>query len=139
MTLNGKTKIMAFGRNQGTINVTLYGSQLDNVTTMRYLGVVLDPELNFQKHVDYICGKAKSAFNKLACLLKSRKGIPPTLGLQLFKALVRPHLELQVGCWGFKVANHLTVLRKTQDEFLRRLCGAFKNSSREAVRDISSQ
>jgi len=100
MELNiNKTKVMFFGDGQEHINITINHEKIENVKTFKYLGVVLDPELNFSAHVDYTVGKAKRASAKVSRLIDGRKGIDIRTGIHLYKTLVRPHLEYAVPVW----------------------------------------
>jgi len=97
MELNiNKTKVMYFGGREH-INITINQENVENVTSFKYLGVVLDPELNFSAHVDYTVGKAKRAAAKVSRLIDGRKGIDVRTGIHLYKTLVRPHLGACLG------------------------------------------
>ena len=59
-----KTKSMLIA-NQKTVNhfknsslaFKVQNSNLDLVSEIKYLGVIIDPNLNFKKHIDYVCKK----------------------------------------------------------------------------------
>ena len=56
MTLNvSKTKVMLFGAGKGdTIDLKMDQEAIEQVTRFKYLGVVLDEELDFTLQVDYV-------------------------------------------------------------------------------------
>ena len=48
-------------RNIFAFSYTLYNHFLENVNEAKYLGIVIDSKLNFNKHIDSVCKKANSA------------------------------------------------------------------------------
>lgn len=55
-----KCNSISFGRNRSKIDYQyqLSGHILDNVTTIKDLGIIFDVSLNFNAHIDYVCQKA---------------------------------------------------------------------------------
>ena len=103
MYLNqGKTQVVIFGRDveNETINLTLNNLKIEQKKSKTHLGVLLDSKLTFEKHVDNICGKALRAMAKLGGLLNGRRGISIPVGTDLYKTLVRPHMEHGRFCMG---------------------------------------
>ena len=58
------------------LTVSLNNETIDLVTEFKYLGIVLDKQLTFDKHVDYICRKI---FVKIKMLGKVRQYISQKL------------------------------------------------------------
>ena len=56
----------------------------------KFLGVVIDSELNWEKHVAAV---RKKCFGGLAKLRRLRNTIPVNLRSGLFNALIKPHLD----------------------------------------------
>ena len=77
----------------GKIDIKTHGSLVDNVTSYKYLGILLDSDLNFSMHIEYAVGKAKRASAKVSRLIEGDKGVPVHTGIELYKTLVRPHLQ----------------------------------------------
>jgi len=100
MVLNvPKTKVMLFGGSTtDTIDLRINGVKIEQVNRMKYLGMLLDPLLNFSLHVDYAAATAKRSAARICNLFDGRVGISVQLGLQLYKSLVRPHLEYVHQC-----------------------------------------
>ena len=74
LTINSeKTKVMYFGTRQvtqkvGTIDIKHNNIQLESVDQMKYFGIILDHNLTFDKHVQYIkkkCGGRLRMLGKL--------------------------------------------------------------------------
>jgi len=86
MELNAqKTKVMLFGDSVNQVNVKINDNILDCVTSYKYLGVILDTQMDFAMQVDYAVGKAKRAMAKVGTLIDDRKGIPIHTGIDLYR------------------------------------------------------
>jgi len=107
-------------------------SKMFTVTTYKYLGVVLDQQLDFSLQVDYAVGKAKRAMAKVGSLIAGTRGIPADIGIQLYKSLVRPHLE-----YAFPVWTNIKDKDIDKLQCLRRVMGAKLHSS-SAAREVIS-
>ncbi len=92
LTLNlAKCKVMMFGTGHtlrgvdgGSVNVAALGTTIEVVEEFKYLGVILDPKMNFSKHADYIARKCSS---RLRMLGKTRKFVTAKTSLILYKKL----------------------------------------------------
>jgi len=96
---------------------------------MKYLGMWLDPLLNFTLHVNYAKATAKRAAARICNLFDGREGISIQLGVQLYKSLVRPHLEYAAPVKASANAKDLDKLNKLHIQCLRRIIGAKSHSS----------
>ncbi len=91
LTLNvKKTKFVIFGSKHklaGNRDTPLYinQEQIERVKSIKYLGMILDEQLNFEEHIDYLISKT---VNKLGILRKSREFLDQKTSLLLYKSLV---------------------------------------------------
>ena len=69
-------------------------------------------------------------------LSPGREGIGVQIGINLYKALVRPHLEYAIPAWANISDKDLTKLENVQIQCLRRVIGAKAHSSSVAVEVI---
>lgn len=84
-----KTKVMLVGTHQRLARVTNFSitarnKSLDRVYQFKYLGVILDPCLSWNDHIDYIASKISS---RLGMLRKARKIIPRASCITLWSCL----------------------------------------------------
>ena len=121
-----KTKVMLVGTHQRLARVTNFGitarnKSLDRVYQFRYLGVILDPCLSWNDHIDYIASKISS---RLGMLRKARKIIPRASCITLYDSMVLPLFDYCSAVWsGCGITNR---------EYLNRL-------QRRAVRIIEGR
>ena len=96
LTLNiKKTKFVIFGsrhklRQMPALNLSINNEKLEQVTSMKYLGVILDDILSFDPHVDYMHSKA---VKKLGIVRKAREFLDLGTSVRLYKSLVLPHID----------------------------------------------
>jgi len=82
---------------------------------------------------DYAVGKAKRASAKVYRLKHGDKGSPVSVGINLFKTLIRPHMEYGIPVWASIAEKDLVTLENVQTQCLRRIIGAKAHSSSSAV------
>ena len=56
--------------------------------------MMLDPKLDFGLQVGYAVSKAKLASAKVFGLIDGRRGVPVQIGINLYKALICPHMSI---------------------------------------------
>ena len=90
-----KTKVMIFGNSSDKVKTMIEGSEIEQASSYKYFGVILDTGLDFGHAV----GKAKRASTKVFSLIDGRHGISVHIGIILYNRLVRPHLEYAFPVW----------------------------------------
>ena len=73
--------------NMHEITLKLYGESIEKVEFMKYLGVLLDSKLSFDKHVEYITEKAS---RKLGLIRKLNECLNRPTVLTLYKSPILP-------------------------------------------------
>ena len=81
----GKTQLVSFDRsnNNGSIDVKMCGSILEEKSSFNMLGLTLD-------WGSYIFSIAKTASKKIGALIRSMKFVSPEVALYLYKSTIRP-------------------------------------------------
>ena len=138
MDLNAKTKVMSFGSCQLKLCIFVNGKQIEEVSIHKLLGVWVDRQLAFDKHCEFACSKSKAAFLKISILLNGRKGLPVGIGLDTYKALIRPHMEYAIPAWAFCGMNYMNQFESVQKLCLYSILGAFRSSASAAVEVIAA-
>ena len=87
-----KTKSMYFDTAQklsqsNVTNVRLYGIEIENVTSYKYLSLVLDQRLRFDARVDHLVKKLTPKLSTLRCI---RKYLTIPASLYLYCSLIEP-------------------------------------------------
>jgi len=93
-------------------------------------------QFDFEMQVDYAVGKAKRALSKISMLMKDRQGISIKIAVDLYKSLVRPHLEHAIPSWASISEKDLAKLECAESQCLKRITGAMSQSALSAVEVI---
>ena len=106
-----KCKVMHIGKNNTKYDYTLFGQNLTKVTSERDLGVIISNDLKPTKH----CISASEKANKILGLIaRSFDFKNPSIINQLYRSLVRPHLEYAVSVWSPNLIKDIDRLERVQ-------------------------
>ena len=75
-------------RNPLVLHYTINGSQIKRVSSIKYLGVIINSKITWSDHVTYISQKANTA-----------KRCPPSVKIKCYESYVRPILEYCSTVW----------------------------------------
>ena len=93
-------------------------TKINNVDTMRYLGVWLDRKFTFEEHVKQVVRRASGDIAKLARLITNKFQLAPTTIVRLYLARTRPKIEYGLNLY-VNSEKTLEKLNKIQNKFLR--------------------
>ena len=101
MLNHSKTKVMLMGTHQKlssvqSFTVSVNDKDLERVYKFKYLGVILDPCLTWNDHIEHIGNKISS---RLGMLRRARKVIPKEACITLFNAMVLPLFDYCCVVW----------------------------------------
>jgi len=93
-----KCEVISITRKQRPIlhPYTLHGHLLKHTDTVKYLGVHISRDLQWDKHIDYITTKANSTLGFVRCNIKISN---PQIKECAYNTLVRPILEYSQTVW----------------------------------------
>ena len=98
------------------INLDINGVNIEQLKSIKLFGVFLDSELNFSEHISSVCRKASQ---QIGVLRRLRKIIPTHAKLQLYKAVILPHLTYCSTIWHFCRASDKRKVDRLQERALR--------------------
>ena len=84
-----KTKLMAINSNCD-INLEINGKSIEQVKSIKYLGVVIDNELKLNEHIEYTC---KKIVKKVGFLRSLRNKMDTFTAIQIYNTMIKPHFE----------------------------------------------
>lgn len=117
-----KTKVMHFRvrrkKNQTIKDVKLNGEVVQVVRSFKYLGLIIDDELNWKEHISKVCSKMAS-LSGILCKLKHF--IPRTILMKIYYALGHSHLNYLVGVWGCASKTLIKQVQTLQNRCLKHI------------------
>ena len=105
--------------------------ELETSAIEKDLGVLVDNELNFESHIDYVIKKASS---KKAQILRNFSYRSKKVLVPLFKTLVRPILEYANSVWVSSYRNQINLLEAVQRKFTKHILEAKKLKYEDRLR-----
>ena len=113
------------------IRLCIQGKQITQVSTIMFLGVMIDEKLNLKAHVSYISGKISRA---IGVITKARNLGKEAL-LSLYYILIYPYLTYCHHVWGSTYQYNIDTLKKIQKKAVRIICSANPFSHTEKLYD----
>ena len=125
-----KTKAMVFGSRHTLaqldgISVRHNEAEIELVDKMKYLGIILDPQLKFSEHVSYL---KKKLIGRIKMLGKLRPLVGQDITLTLYKSLVLPVLDYCDVVYMTATKEQLGRLQLIQNQSCRIILRAHKRS-----------
>ena len=93
-----RQKTIPFHPNIKIINNNSNTSQpLEMKNYIRYLGILIDSNLSWKFHIDYVCQKVSKTIGIIA---KLRHFVPRHVLLTLYRSLILPYISYSICAWG---------------------------------------
>jgi hypothetical protein len=109
-----------------TLNLSLYGTSLENVECQKILGVYIDKNLTWRSHIDCLC----NSVSQLIGLLSSKKKcLPYTYRLLFYKSYILPKIDYCITIWGKASHNLLDRIWRLQKRAIRIICNLSFNGA----------
>ena len=118
-----KTKVIIFSRSvlarKAELNLKLYGETLKVYPQVKFLGLIFDCQLTFQKHFEEIINRCNTKFHRIRLLVNQKWGPSPSTIIQIYKQCVRPIFEY--GCLSTITASDhiISKIQRLQNKFIR--------------------
>ena len=120
----GKTQLVLFdwSENDGSIDVKMDGSVLDEKSSFRMLGLTFSSKLDWGSCIIPI---AKTASKKFGALIRSVRFLSPEVALYLYKSTICPRMEYCCHVWAGAPSYYLELLGKLKNEYILQLLHPF--------------
>ena len=130
-----KTKLMAFGSRSKVKRcknavIKLNGDKVKMVPSFKYLGVTLDPTLNFNQHISSVI---RTVQHKILLLGKVKRYLTNNVALKIYKAMILPYLDYADVIFCKANAADLEKLQKLQNRCLKLCLGQHRLFSTNRV------
>ena len=100
------------------------GVQINRVTEARFLGVIIDENLTWSKHVNTV----KVKMNRyVGIMYKLKRHLPMKARLQIYQSFIQSHINFCSLVWGFTSKSHIDSLFTKQKQGVRIVMPGFVN------------
>lgn len=114
-----KTSVMSFfqcGTNNLLGDIYCGGDLIEKKSDVKFLGLILQDNLKWEKHIDYVCNK----INRNSYILKRlSQYLPANLLLTIYYGVIYSHLNYGIEIWGSAAAKYMDRLLVIQKKVLR--------------------
>ena len=118
-----KTKVIIFSRSllarKAELNLTLYGEPLKSYPQVKFLGIIFDSKLTFQKHFEDVLERCNHRYHRLRLLANKKWGPSPATLTQIYKQCVRPIFEYGSLSTITASDNIISKIQRLQNKFIR--------------------
>ena len=123
---SSKSKCMLIGTRQRLANSSLLihinGTFLENCEYTKLLGLYIDSNLTWNKHVDFLCKKLSK---KLGILYRYSKILPKYTLHIIYNTLIQPDIDYAISLWGHCAILYFNKIQRLQNRCGRIICNNF--------------
>ena len=122
-----KTKYMIFSRARSLellSTLTKANLPIERLTESKFLGVIVDENLTWNRHIKTI--QTKMA-RYIGLMYKLKSQLPLKVKIQIFHSFVQSHINYCSLVWGFSTKNNIDSLFRTQKKGMRAVIPGFIN------------
>ena len=101
------------------LNLTLYGEPLKIYPQVKFLGIIFDSQINFQKHSEDILERCNTRYYRLRLLANKKWRPSPATLIQIYKQCVRPIFEYGSLSTIIVSDNIISKIQRLQNKFIR--------------------
>jgi len=120
-----KCKVMLFGTHKKVHNKQIVLKREDDiieqVTQFKYLGVMLDNTLKFDKHIEFVFAKLART---IGYITQIKKYLPKQVLILLYNALILPHIDYGLIIWGTSAKFLILKVQRLQNRYARLILNA---------------
>jgi hypothetical protein len=112
----------------------LNGQAIERVESTKFIGIVLDSTINWNKHIQYFRSKISRS---IGIICKARKIFSVTTLVTLYNSFIYPYLIYCIEVWGSAADIHISSLFRLQKKTIRIIKSApFKATTKPLFREL---
>lgn len=106
-------------------------------TSLKYLGLILDPKLTYSKHIDSILTKTDKLIKSLYPLINRRSKLSTSNKVLLYKSIFRPTISYAAPVWGKCAKTHIKRVQVLQNKVLKIMLDKPRDFSTSSLHQIA--
>ena len=104
------------------IDVNINGTNIEQVRTVKYLGVTIDENLTWNDHISALC---KNLGFKISTLSRIKNMVTPEMLKTVYNSIIQPTIDYAITVWGHTSAENLSKIQRLQNKAARIICNNF--------------
>ncbi|XP_035911816.1 uncharacterized protein LOC118512062 isoform X2 [Anopheles stephensi] len=134
-----KTKFMIFSKKPQNITIQIRNQRIEKVTVYKYLGVWIDGNLFFKKHVEELKDKARKRLQLVRRICNTKNNLSPTKTITVHRAIIRNILETGSLYTLNAKKNLLNSMNSITNQSLRKVTGCSKTTPINTLMAIAAE
>ena len=102
------------------IDLKIDGHKIEQTAKTKFLGVIIDSQLTWKYHINYICGKIARG---IGIIIKARKLLNQETLVTLYYSFIYPYMQYCNHVWGNTCITYLKKIHVLQKRIVRVLAG----------------
>lgn len=94
-----KTQAITFTRKSKSCKITMTNQPILFNNQIKYLGLIIDRDLKFIKHSEYVIEKSKKLFHKISTFIRPTWGVSPENIRTIYHQVIQPIICYAAGIW----------------------------------------
>lgn len=116
MLIASQQKLRSITNSDDCLNITVQGTHIEQVTSEKMLGVLIDNSLTWNQQVQKV---KKTVLFKIHILRKIKKYLPLNIRKMFYNYYIKPHLDYCCSVWGETSKKNHIILTKLQKQAAR--------------------
>lgn len=116
MLLCSKTNRNKYKLEIQNVNIVIEGEKIEFVNNFKYLGIIIDNDLNFKSHASYIIKKIAC---KVGLFRRISQCLPIQSKIQVYQAIIAPHVDYCSSVLFLLNKNEIEKIQKLQNKAMR--------------------
>nr|CAD2193483.1 unnamed protein product [Meloidogyne enterolobii] len=113
-----KTFVLHLGKDNPRDQYKIFNNTINEVQSIRDLGIIIDDKLRFKEHINIIIRNAYLRMKTIFRIIKSRK---TSTWILIYKSYIRPMLEYAPESWNTLYKTEINSLEKCQKFFTKKV------------------
>jgi ribonuclease HI len=131
-----KTKAILFNKRKNYIKpkIEMNGIDIEVVEEIKYLGLIIDRKLKFNKHIEYLSEKCLTKIHKLSIISRNVWGLDSESLKLIYISAIEPIILYCASIWAEKLnKTQIKILRRVQRLIAMRIIKAYRTISYESA------
>ena len=132
------TALLITKKKDKNLNIKMNGIAIELKDSVKYLGVILDEKLNYNKHIQYIKNKTTEKLSKMPLMTRNTWGLRYDALKTIYKAAFEPSILYCCSVWAKSLTQqNIKKLKSIQRLFAIKIIRAYRTISYESAITIA--
>ena len=108
MVIAGKHQL----RNNSVLDISVDGTAVEQVTSLKYLGATIDCNLSWNDHISLLC---RNLSFKISKLMRVRNIVTKDMMVKMYNSIIQPTIDYAITVWGKTTITNINKIQRLQN------------------------